>query len=91
VVHSMGILLEVDYKGVLQGKESLWSGLSSVFGAMGGAAAQNPLERRPGEDADPRAKASGGKVTYELMNRDSGGYHDAVIVSRVDADMPPTS
>ena len=69
VVHSMGILLESDYKGVIQGKESIWSGLSRAFSTVKGGS-QNPLERNPGEDLEPQEKD--GQLTYELMNRDSG-------------------
>lgn len=69
VVHSMGILLEADYKGVLTGKESVWSGLSRAFSATKGGS-QNPLERAEGEELRPQEKD--GQLTYELMNRDSG-------------------
>ena len=69
VVHSMGILLEADYKGVLTGKESIWGGLSRAFSAtkMG---SQNPLKRGEGEEL--RSGERDGQLTYELMNRDSG-------------------
>ena len=69
VVHSMGILLEADYKGVLSGKESIYSGLSRAFSSTKGGS-QNPLEREDGEDLEPQEKD--GQLTYELMNRDSG-------------------
>lgn len=65
----MGILLEADYKGVLTGKESIWSGLSRAFSANKGGS-QNPLEREEGEELRPQEKD--GQMTYELMNRDSG-------------------
>ncbi len=65
----MGILLEADYKGVLQGKESLVSGLRRAFSASKGGS-QNPLERQPGEELHPQE--GDGQLTYELMNRDSG-------------------
>ncbi|OMP83887.1 hypothetical protein BK809_0001270 [Diplodia seriata] len=68
VVHSMGILLEADYKGVLQGKESPFSGLSRAFSATK-QGSQNPLDRKPGEELRPQEKD--GQLTYELMNRDS--------------------
>ncbi|KAL8763355.1 MAG: hypothetical protein Q9184_000826 [Pyrenodesmia sp. 2 TL-2023] len=68
VVHSMGILLEADYKGVLTGKESVWSGLSRAFSATK-QGSQNPLERQEGEELKPQEKD--GQLTYELMNRDS--------------------
>lgn len=68
VVHSMGILLEADYKGVLQGKESPFSGLSRAF-SSNKQGSQNPLERKPGEEL--RSQEKDGQLTYELMNRDS--------------------
>ena len=69
VVHSIGILLEADYKGVLTGKESIWGGLSRAFSATKGGS-QNPLERQEGEELRPQEKD--GQLTYELMNRDTG-------------------
>ncbi len=69
VVHSMGILLEADYKGVLQGKESPLSGLRRAFSSAT-RPSQNPLERAPGEPL--QQQQSDGQLTYELMNRDSG-------------------
>jgi len=68
VVHSMGILLEADYKGVITGKESIWSGLSRAFSASK-AGSQNPLEWKEGEALIPQEKD--GQLTYELMNRDT--------------------
>jgi len=68
VVHSMGILLEADYKGVLQGKEPVWSGLQRAFSSTK-QGSQNPLERKEGESLEPKEKD--GQLTYELMNRDS--------------------
>ena len=65
----MGILLEADYKGVLQGRESVFSGLARAFSATKGGS-QNPLERSSGEELRPQE--SDGQLTYELMNRDSG-------------------
>ena len=65
----MGILLEADYKGVLQGKESIISGLQRAFSNTKGGS-QNPLERKLGEDLHPQEKD--GQMTYELINRDSG-------------------
>ena len=69
VVHTMGILLEADYKGVITGKESIWGGLSRAFSATK-QGSQNPLERKEGEALEPQEKD--GQLTYELMNRDSG-------------------
>jgi len=68
VVHSMGILLEADYKGVLSGRESPISGLQRAFSATK-AGSQNLLQRRLGDDLKPQEKD--GQFTYELMNRDS--------------------
>jgi len=69
VVHTMGILLEADYKGVVQGREPIISGLQRAFSSskMG---SQNPLSRKEGEALEPKEKD--GQFTYELMNRDSG-------------------
>ena len=69
VVHSMGILLEADYKGVLQGKEPVWAGLQRAFSSTK-QGSQNPLEQKDGSDLEPMEKE--GQITYELMNRDSG-------------------
>ncbi|KAF2843069.1 NAD dependent epimerase/dehydratase family protein-like protein [Patellaria atrata CBS 101060] len=68
VVHSMGILLEADYKGVLQGKESPINGLRRAFSG-GKKGSQNPLERKPDEPLVPQE--DDGQLTYEIMNRDS--------------------
>lgn len=68
-MHSTGILLEADYKGVLSGKESIWGGLSRAFSATK-AGSRNPLERKEEETLESQEKD--GQFTYELMNRDSG-------------------
>lgn len=68
VVHSMGILLEADYKGVISGRESPISGLKRAFSATKGGA-QNPLSRQDGEELKPQE--ADGQLTYELMNRDT--------------------
>lgn len=65
----MGILLEADYKGVLQGKESIFSGLSRAFSQRKGGSSTNPLDRGAEGDLNPEEKD--GQLTYELMNRDS--------------------
>ena len=72
VVHSMGILLEADYKGVVSGKESPWAGLRRAFAATKQGAAANPLGGAAGEPL--RSGERDGQLTYELMNRDSGGF-----------------
>jgi uncharacterized protein YbjT (DUF2867 family) len=64
----MGILLEVDYKGVISGRESPLAGLQRAFSTTK-AGSQNPLERKPGEDL--KSQERDGQVTYELINRDS--------------------
>jgi hypothetical protein len=69
VVHTMGILLEADYKGVLQGKEPVWAGLQRAFSPTK-QGSQNPLEQKEGSDVEPKERD--GQITYELMNRDSG-------------------
>lgn len=70
VVHSMGIIMEADYKGAVSGRENPLSGLAKVFATSrerrGGS---DPLTAKPGEDfapTDPNAQFS-----YEVMNRDS--------------------
>ncbi|GLB07939.1 hypothetical protein AtubIFM57258_003307 [Aspergillus tubingensis] len=68
VVHSMGILLEADYKGVVQGREPILSGLQKAFAASK-PGSQDPLQRREGEPL--QVKERNGQFTYELMNRDS--------------------
>lgn len=70
VVHSMGILLEADYKGVLQGKESLVSGLSRAFSTTKQGSARNPMEKGSDEQ-DLGTGEKDGQITYELMNRDT--------------------
>jgi hypothetical protein len=68
VIHTMGILLEADYKGVVSGKESPIAGLQRAFSATK-AGTQNPLERKEGEPLQPQEKD--GQLTYEVMNRDT--------------------
>ncbi|CEJ54603.1 Putative Function: eryBIV of S. erythrae is involved in erythromycin biosynthesis [Penicillium brasilianum] len=68
VVHTMGILLEADYKGVVQGREPLVGGLQRAFSSSK-LGSQNPLQRKEGEALEPKEKD--GQLTYELMNRDS--------------------
>ncbi|KAI0391335.1 NAD(P)-binding protein [Xylariaceae sp. FL0594] len=70
VVHSMGILLEADYKGVLRGQESPLTGLRKAFAAT--PRPGNPLERGVKDsDADIRPPETREQLTYENMNRDS--------------------
>ncbi|KAK7749064.1 hypothetical protein SLS62_008459 [Diatrype stigma] len=84
VVHSMGILLEADYKGVLQGRESPISGLRKAFAAASSSSSSasssaNPLERNANgdKDEDIRPPGSRDQLTYESMNRDS-----AIVLAR---------
>jgi hypothetical protein len=71
VIHSMGILLEADYKGVVSGRESPIAGLQRAFSATK-AGTQNPLERKAAEPLRPQEKD--GQLTYEVMNRDTGAF-----------------
>lgn len=59
VVHSMGILLEADYKGLVRGQESP---LSAVIRAISGA--QQKQQKPTTGEGRPQ-------LTYETMNRDS--------------------
>ncbi len=68
VVHSMGILLEADYKGVISGRESPIAGLQKAFSSAKGHT-PNPLERKGGNGF--KAPESSSQLTYEMMNRDS--------------------
>ena len=77
VVHSMGILLEADYKGVVQGREPIISGLQRAFSSSK-LGSQNPLQRHEGEPLEP--KEGDKQLTYELMNRDSGSYMTVPVI-----------
>ncbi|POS84480.1 NAD(P)-binding protein [Erysiphe pulchra] len=68
VVHSLGILLEADYKGIISGRESPITGLKEAFSAAG-SGSQNPLTRR--KDEDLQSQENDNRLTYELINRDS--------------------
>jgi hypothetical protein len=73
-VHSLGILLEADYKGVISGRESPFSGLAKAFNPAKGAHSPNPLERVRDEGAQEpgiEPPSSPAQLTYEMMNRDS--------------------
>lgn len=59
VVHSLGILLEADYKGVLAGRESVVAGLRRAFDSAR-------------HTADNTIRTGNPKLTYETMNRDTG-------------------
>ncbi|KFA68826.1 hypothetical protein S40285_01131 [Stachybotrys chlorohalonatus IBT 40285] len=60
VVHSMGILLEADYKGVVSGRESPLAGLRKAFA---------PQKDRSIETLDESNQSD--VFSYEIMNRDS--------------------
>ena len=59
VVHSMGILLEADYKGVLSGKEPIFGGLKKAFDSS----------RHTGDNT---VRTGHPELSYETMNRDTG-------------------
>lgn len=68
VVHSMGILFEADYKGVLTGQVSPIKGLQRAFSSTK-QGTQNPLSAETGSTLKPQEHD--GQLTYEVMNRDS--------------------
>jgi uncharacterized protein YbjT (DUF2867 family) len=69
IVHSMGILLEADYKGVVSGKESPIAGLRRAFDPSRGRRNPNPLDRDDSNSYRPPENEK--QLTYENMNRDS--------------------
>ncbi|KAL7821632.1 NAD(P)-binding protein [Trichoderma longibrachiatum ATCC 18648] len=68
VVHSMGILLEADYKGVISGKESPITGLQKAF-ASARDRGVDPMHSQPGAAIKPPNPKD--QLSYEVMNRDS--------------------
>lgn len=68
IVHSMGILLEADYKHLLQGRVSLATGLWKLFGC------EKQASQPPSTTGEGGRINAGGKMTYGVMNRDSGGF-----------------
>lgn len=71
VVHSMGILLEADYKGVVSGQESPIAGLRKAFApTKSQSPSPNPLDRDSSDDTYPKPQ-NPNQLTYEMMNRDS--------------------
>ncbi|EJP70198.1 uncharacterized protein CRV24_007710 [Beauveria bassiana] len=68
VVHSMGILLEADYKGLVSGRESPIAGFQKAFAATKDRGI-NPLDMKPGEEIKPPNPND--QFSYEVMNRDS--------------------
>jgi hypothetical protein len=65
VVHTLGILLESDYKGAVRSGSA--GGVLSSLMAAGRFLGSNPLEKR--QESSDRMSI---KPTYESMNRDSG-------------------
>ncbi|KAI3537919.1 NAD dependent epimerase/dehydratase [Colletotrichum acutatum] len=74
VVHSMGILLEADYKGVVSGQESPVSGLQKAFAPVkdrGVDPLKTSAEPGGGPGADLKPPNPKDQFSYEVMNRDS--------------------
>lgn len=71
VVHSMGILLEADYKGVISGQESPISGLRKAFAPSPPQHSQNPNPLERDSDDKYPTPQNPNQLTYEMMNRDS--------------------
>ncbi|EGY15092.1 hypothetical protein HYQ45_015619 [Verticillium longisporum] len=70
VVHSMGILLEADYKGAISGRESPLAGLQKAFAPVKDRGIVNPLQQEPGKE-NIRPTNPADQFSYEVMNRDS--------------------
>lgn len=66
----MGILLEADYKGVIQGKVPIREGLHRAFSSVK-LGSKNPLDESNEETDNYGSQEKDGQITYELMNRDS--------------------
>ena len=66
----MGILLEADYKGVIQGKVPIREGLQHAFSSVK-LGSKNPLDESNGKTDNYGPQEKDGQITYELMNRDS--------------------
>ncbi|EFX04488.1 NAD dependent epimerase dehydratase family protein [Grosmannia clavigera kw1407] len=73
-VHSLGILLEADYKGVLSGKDSPLEGVRKMLAGSQGR------QDKPQPDSSSSSSSSS-QMTYETMNRDS-----ALLVARAAAE-----
>ena len=73
VVHSMGILLEADYKGIVSGRDSPITGLQKILSSSsadrGAQRDTHPLDKKLGEDIKPKDPKQ--QLSYEVMNRDS--------------------
>ncbi|PKS11953.1 hypothetical protein jhhlp_001249 [Lomentospora prolificans] len=68
VVHSLGILLEADYKGIVRGTESPLAAIRKSFSASVDRGV-DPFARKEGEDIKPPNPKD--QMSYEIMNRDS--------------------
>ncbi|UKZ54838.1 hypothetical protein TrVGV298_008652 [Trichoderma virens] len=68
VVHSMGILLEADYKGVISGRESPITGLQKAFATVRDRGI-DPIHNKPEDTIKPSNPKD--QMSYEVMNRDS--------------------
>ncbi|KAL1899807.1 hypothetical protein Sste5346_002673 [Sporothrix stenoceras] len=75
-VHSLGILLEADYKGILSGQESPIAGIKKMVGGPPGALAKNGLtyERMNRDSAilAAQAAAEGGVESFAYISAASG-------------------
>ncbi|KAK6341217.1 hypothetical protein TWF696_008303 [Orbilia brochopaga] len=73
VVHSMGLLIEADYKDVLRGKENPITGLRKAFQNSGTPwpKSENPLDKVPPSEAESGNSEAKQPLTYERVNRDS--------------------
>ncbi|KKA28692.1 hypothetical protein TD95_003436 [Thielaviopsis punctulata] len=69
VVHSMGILLEADYKGLVRGSENILTGIRKIIGATSSSSG-NPF-LKPSSSSTSSSSSAPPRLTYEAMNRDS--------------------
>ncbi|UZJ56549.1 hypothetical protein CBS101457_005869 [Exobasidium rhododendri] len=71
VVHTIGILLESDYKGKTSGGSTqIWQGLKKGWG-IGSDSASNPLKDDMGAESSSSSSPPPSATTYEKMNRDT--------------------
>jgi hypothetical protein len=66
----MGILIEADYKDLIQGKVPIREGLHRAFSSVK-LGSKNPLDEDNGGTDNYGPQEKDGQITYELMNRDS--------------------
>lgn len=74
IAHSLGILLEADYKGIVSGQESPLQAVSKILGG------QKPSAAAAASSSSP-SSSSARQMSYNAMNRDT-----AVLVARAAAD-----